>query len=112
MCGILAVIGKVDKEQVETLSARMRHRGPDEHDIHETKLGTLSHERLSIVDLTTGKQPIQGTRNTWMVHNGEIYNHKRLHSDLLKGKYPCRTTSDSEVIVHLYEEYGNDFCNY
>jgi asparagine synthase (glutamine-hydrolysing) len=47
-----------------------------------------------------------------VVHNGEIYNHKQLHHDLLKEKYACRTTSDSEIIVHLFEEYGGDFCNY
>ncbi len=111
MCGILAVIGKKDKELVARLSSRMKHRGPDERDIHETRIGTLSHERLSIVDLTTGKQPIQGTRDTWVIHNGEIYNHKKLHSDTLKNKYKERTTSDSEVIVHLYEEFGYDFCN-
>jgi asparagine synthase (glutamine-hydrolysing) len=111
MCGIVAVIGKKDRELVAKLSSRMKHRGPDERDIHETAIGTLSHERLSIVDLTTGKQPIQGTRDTWVIHNGEIYNHKKLHSETLKNKYHTRTTSDSEVIVHLYEEFGNDFCD-
>jgi asparagine synthase (glutamine-hydrolysing) len=111
MCGILAVLGKKDKELVASLSSRMKHRGPDERDIHETAIGTLSHERLSIVDLTTGKQPIQGTRDTWVIHNGEIYNHKKLHSETLHNKYATRSTSDSEVIVHLYEEFGYDFCD-
>lgn len=111
MCGILAVIGKKDKELVAKLSSRMAHRGPDERDIHESPIGVLSHERLSIIDVNTGRQPIQGTRDTWVIHNGEIYNHKKLHAETLKGKYPCRTTSDSEVIVHLYEEFGYDFCD-
>ena len=111
MCGILAAIGTSDLEMVRRQSALMRHRGPDERDIQLTSLGILSHERLSIIDLTTGKQPIRGTRNTWVIHNGEIYNHRQLHRDTLRGKYPCRTTSDSEVIVHLYEEFGSDFCN-
>lgn len=112
MCGIVAVIGKgVDAELVQQLSKRMSHRGPDESDLHITEKGHfLSHERLSIVDLQTGKQPIQGTNSAWMVHNGEIYNHKKLRDTVLK-KHTFRTTSDSEVIVHLYEEYGYEFCD-
>lgn len=112
MCGILAIIGKgKDQALVKELSKRMSHRGPDESDIHITEKGHyLSHERLSIVDLHTGKQPIQGTSSAWMVHNGEIYNHKILRETTLK-HHTFRTTSDSEVIVHLYEEYGYDFVN-
>lgn len=112
MCGILAVIGKgADETLVKELSKRMSHRGPDESDLHITEKGHfLSHERLSIVDLKTGKQPIQGTVSAWMVHNGEIYNHQQLRETVLK-HHTFRTTSDSEVIVHLYEEFGNDFCD-
>ncbi|MDZ4148192.1 MAG: asparagine synthase B [Flavobacteriaceae bacterium] len=112
MCGILAVIGKgKDQALVKELSKRMSHRGPDESDIHITEKGHyLSHERLSIVDLHTGKQPIQGTSTAWMVHNGEIYNHKKLRETTIK-HHTFRTTSDSEVIVHLYEEFGYDFVN-
>nr|WP_322624221.1 asparagine synthase B [uncultured Flavobacterium sp.] len=112
MCGILAIIGKgKDEELVKQLSKRMSHRGPDESDLHVTEKGhILSHERLSIIDLNTGKQPIQGTKDAWMVHNGEIYNHKALRTQELKG-HTFRTTSDSEVIVHLYEEFGYDFCH-
>ncbi|MFN3942640.1 MAG: asparagine synthase B [Flavobacterium sp.] len=113
MCGFLAIIGQGKEEAlVRELSARMSHRGPDERDIHITEKGHfLSHERLSIVDLHTGKQPIQGTSAAWMVHNGEIYNHQKLRDGLLK-HHTFRTTSDSEVIVHLYEEFGDDFCNH
>jgi asparagine synthase (glutamine-hydrolysing) len=111
MCGILAVFGKQDKALAQSLSSRMKHRGPDERDMHVSSLGILSHERLSIVDLHTGKQPIQGTRNTYLIHNGEIYNHAHLHENVLQSRYPKRTTSDSEVILHLYEQYGTDFCN-
>ncbi len=112
MCGILAVIGKgKDQALVKELSKRMSHRGPDESDIHITEKGHyLSHERLSIVDLHTGKQPIQGTSTAWMVHNGEIYNHEKLRETTIK-HHTFRTTSDSEVIVHLYEEFGYDFVN-
>ncbi|WP_037319393.1 asparagine synthase B [Salegentibacter sp. Hel_I_6] len=112
MCGILAVIGKrLSEEKISGLSKRMLHRGPDESDVHVTEEGyVLSHERLSIVDLETGKQPIQGTSTAWMVHNGEIYNHQALRINELKD-HSFRTTGDSEVIVHLYEEYGVDFLD-
>ena len=112
MCGILAIIGKgKDQELVKTLSKRMSHRGPDESDIHVTENGhILSHERLSIIDLHSGKQPIRGTSTAYMVHNGEIYNHQELRDGVLSG-HTFRTKSDSEVIVHLYEEFGTDFCN-
>ncbi|MFV5702749.1 asparagine synthase B [Flavobacterium sp. XS2P12] len=112
MCGILAIIGRGKEEQsVRELSKRMTHRGPDESDLHVTEKGhILSHERLSIIDLHSGKQPIQGTKTAYMVHNGEIYNHQELRDGVLKG-HTFRTKSDSEVIVHLYEEFGYDFCN-
>ena len=112
MCGILAIIGKgKDENLVRELSKRMSHRGPDESDVHITEKGHyLSHERLSIIDLHTGKQPIQGCDTAWMVHNGEIYNHQELRDTILK-EHTFRTTSDSEVIVHLYEKFGYDFCH-
>ena len=112
MCGILAIIGKgKDQELVKTLSKRMSHRGPDESDMHITENGhILSHERLSIIDLHSGRQPIKGTSTAYMVHNGEIYNHQELRDGILKN-HTFRTKSDSEVIVHLYEEFGYDFCH-
>lgn len=111
MCGITAVLGNAEKNVVRQHSDRMKHRGPDERDILETNIGILAHERLSIMDLTTGKQPIQGRRNTHVVHNGEIYNYRDLYRNEFGSGYQTRTTSDSEVIVHLYEKYGKDFCN-
>lgn len=110
MCGILAVIGSTkETESIKKLSGLMSHRGPDENDIHITETGfVLSHERLAIMDINTGKQPIQGSKTAWMIHNGEIYNYKTLKQNELKG-HSFRTTGDSEVIVHLYEEYGYDF---
>lgn len=112
MCGILAIIGKGKDEQlVKELSKRMSHRGPDESDLHVTEKGhILSHERLSIIDLHSGKQPIRGTSTADMVHNGEIYNHQLLRDTVLRN-HTFRTKSDSEVIVHLYEEFGYEFCN-
>ena len=112
MCGILAIIGKgKDQELCKSMSKRMAHRGPDESDLHVTENGhILSHERLSIIDLHSGRQPIKGTSTAWMVHNGEVYNHQELRDGVLKN-HTFRTKSDSEVIVHLYEEFGYDFCN-
>ena len=113
MCGILAIIGKGKDEQlVKQLSKRMSHRGPDESDLHVTENGhILSHERLSIIDLHSGKQPIKGSSTAYMVHNGEIYNHQELRTGILK-HHTFRTKSDSEVIVHLYEEFGYDFLQH
>ncbi|MCH7535636.1 MAG: asparagine synthase B [Bacteroidetes bacterium] len=111
MCGILAIVGETDPQLAKEISSRMKHRGPDERDLWVQDDGSiLSHERLSIIDLTTGKQPIRGTDTAWVVHNGEIYNHEELRNGELSHK-TFRTTCDSEVIVHLYEEYGYDFCN-
>ena len=86
MCGILAIIGRGKDEQFfGELSKRMTHRGPDESDLHVTEKGhILSHERLSIIDLHSGKQPIQGTKTAYMVHNGEIYNHQELRRNVLR----------------------------
>lgn len=112
MCGILAIIGKGKNEKTaKTLSKRMSHRGPDESDMLITENGhILSHERLSIIDLHSGRQPIKGSKNAYMVHNGEIYNHQELRDTVLK-HHIFKTKSDSEVIVHLYEEFGYDFCD-
>ncbi|PAM95547.1 asparagine synthase B [Flavobacterium sp. IR1] len=112
MSGILAVIGKgKDPQLVKELSKRMSHRGPDESDFQILKNGSIiCHESLSIIGLNSGKQPIKGTKDAWMVHDGEIYNYKELKEGILK-EHTFRTKSDSEVIVHLYEEFGYDFCN-
>ena len=112
MCGIVAIIGKGKNEiLVKTLSKRMSHRGPDESDMYINDKGhILCHERLSIIDLHSGRQPIKGTKSAYMVHNGEIYNHQKLRDTVLKN-HVFRTKSDSEVIVHLYEDFGYDFCN-
>lgn len=112
MSGLLAVIGKgKDPQLVKELSKRMSHRGPDERDFRIMENGSIiCHESLSIIDLKSGKQPIQGTNKAWMVHDGEIYNYQELKDTVLK-EHTFRTKSDSEVIVHLYEEFGYNFCN-
>ncbi len=114
MCGILGIFNKDEIDVLKTLelSKRMIHRGPDMQDyqINSSKNSIITHQRLAIIDLQTGKQPIKGTNDAYVVHNGEIYNHKKLkETDLREAKF--RTQSDSEVIVKLYEQFGYDFCN-
>lgn len=112
MCGILAIIGKaISIEKAQVYSKQMSHRGPDESNIIQTEKGhILSHERLSIIDIHTGIQPIKGTSTAYMIHNGEIYNHQKLRDTLLS-QHQFKTKSDSEVIVHLYEEFGYNFLD-
>jgi len=110
MCGIFAVIGKSKEGEIKELSKKMTHRGPDENGIVKTKNGSiLSHERLSIIDLETGIQPICTQTDKYLVHNGEIYNHKELRKTVKSYKF--KTNSDSEIIIALYEKQINDFCN-
>lgn len=87
----------------------VRHRGPDDEGvfIDSTARCGLGHRRLSIIDLTTGKQPMSNvTEMIWIVFNGEIYNFLELKKELQEKGYQFRTNSDTEVIVYLYEEYG------
>lgn len=97
---------------VDVLSSKLSHRGPDENGVFQNSHGhVLFHKRLSIIDLATGKQPIKGCGEAHIVHNGEIYNHQELYKTHLQEKHTPRTTSDSEVILHLFEEFGTDCLN-
>ncbi|HXX95016.1 MAG TPA: asparagine synthase (glutamine-hydrolyzing), partial [Planctomycetota bacterium] len=101
MCGIAGVIG--GGADVRRMTRALAHRGPDDEQFHEELLG---FRRLSIIDLEGGRQPMKGCGDLWLVFNGEIYNHRELRSRL--SNHPFRTQSDSEVILHLYEEKGAD----
>jgi asparagine synthase (glutamine-hydrolysing) len=106
MCGICGIWKEIRPEEVERMIRRMDHRGPDENGTLESKHGTLGHSRLSIMDPEHGRQPIfseDGSRA--VIANGEIYNFPKLYEQL-KGKHTFRTKNDSEVLLHLYEEYG------
>lgn len=86
------------------------HRGPDEEGFYIDNHIALGGRRLRIIDLSTGKQPIHNEDKTvWTVFNGEIYNYKELRDELCKKGHIFYTNTDTEVIVHLYEEYGEDF---
>lgn len=106
MCGIFAMTGKIDEEKMERVLSSMTHRGPDEGADKKLESFHLGHQRLSIVGVNQGKQPIANvTQTKWIVVNGEIYNYRQLQQEL-----PDTTTylthSDSEVPLKWYEEEG------
>jgi asparagine synthase (glutamine-hydrolysing) len=91
------------------MSDEMIHRGPDDAGIYSDPFAALGHRRLSIIDLSTGKQPISNENKTvWIVFNGEIYNYAELRARLIARGHQFATSTDTEVIVHLYEEYGDE----
>ena len=93
--------------------ASLAHRGPDDRGYYVTDTISLGHARLSTVDIEGGKQPIYNEdRSVVVIFNGEIYNHSELRRDLIKRGHTFYTKSDTEVIVHLYEEYGTDLFNH
>ena len=118
MCGIAGVYNLLDRPAPEkrTLAAmieRVAHRGPDGYGFHEAAQAGLAHARLSIIDLSTGDQPIRNQDGSvWTVFNGEVFNYLELRADLERAGYRFYTHSDTEVIVHLYDEYGLDFVKY
>lgn len=120
MCGIVgiweygATEGKIELPLIEAMRDTMPHRGPDDVGAHifDNERGGFGFRRLSIIDLSAaGHQPMRGceSKNVWLVFNGEIYNHADLRSDLEKNGHIYRSKTDSETILHLYEEKGIDF---
>ena len=114
MCGIVGIINKTGKEVVYPILKKMadtiHHRGPDEDGLMIDGSVGFFHKRLSIIDLSTGQQPMT-FENYTIVFNGEIYNYIELKKELKKKGHAFHTTSDTEVILHLYKEYGSDSVN-
>ncbi|MHC4983607.1 MAG: asparagine synthase (glutamine-hydrolyzing) [Planctomycetota bacterium] len=114
MCGICGVVdyGGLDAEIDSRLTAMvrvLRHRGPDQSGTFRDQTAALGHARLSIIDLTDGRQPLANEdRTVWITYNGEVYNFERLRAELAAKGHSFRTKTDTEVIVHLYEEEGID----
>lgn len=110
MCGICGKISwdaPIDVSVVSRMMETMSHRGPDDAGLYSEPYAALGHRRLSIIDLETGKQPLTNeTGSVIVVFNGEIYNYRELREDLLARGHQFATTSDTEVIAHLYEERG------
>lgn len=113
MCGICGIYGLNNKELLLSMLNTLRHRGPDSSGVFaETDIG-LGISRLKIIDLKTGDQPIYNENGKIViVYNGEIYNYKQLRQEMVSKGHKFNTVTDTEVIVHLYEEYGLDCVNY
>lgn len=113
MCGIVGIVRQgrapVDGDEVDRMAGTLVHRGPDEGGRFVTAGAALGVRRLSIIDLRTGTQPIANEDGSiWTVQNGEIYNFRALRVELEAKGHVFRTRSDTECIVHAYEEYGDD----
>ena len=115
MCGIAGFVdmgapsgsAASDRARVEAMCDVMRHRGPDDAGIHWEPGVALGMRRLSIIDLSTGHQPIANEdRTVWVVFNGEIYNYRQLRDTLQATGHTFETSSDTETIVHGYEQWG------
>ncbi len=99
--------------ELRHMIVQLKHRGPDGYGFYRDQGVGLAHARLSIIDLAGGSQPIHNEDQTvWVVFNGEIFNYIELRADLEKAGHRFYTHSDTEVIVHLYEEYGDDFVRH
>src|SRR5580698_6627492 len=116
MCGIAGQLlreRKAELAEIRSMCDQIRHRGPDDEGYHLDGGCGLGMRRLSIIDLATGHQPVSNEDGTlWIVFNGEIYNHSALREQLVARGHQYTTHSDTETIVHLYEEYGRDCVRY
>src|SRR6266478_6068285 len=114
MCGIAGILefgrdGRADSAALRKMCQIMAHRGPDDDGFYTDGPAGIGMRRLSIVDLATGHQPISNEDGSlWIVFNGEIYNHLSLREQLITRGHSYRTHSDTETIIHLFEEYGRD----
>lgn len=109
MCGIAGFYGFENKKLIKQFSKNLAHRGPDGEGIYSNERVSLLNRRLAIIDLKTGDQPIYNEdKNLVTVYNGEIYNYKQLRKELEDKGHRFKTLSDTEVIVHAYEEWGDN----
>ncbi len=115
MCGITGVVNFGNRADTPSVSliknmvATLKHRGPDEFGMYRDNWAGLGHARLSIIDLQLGQQPLcNETKKLWISFNGEIFNYTELREELLQKGHKFRTHSDTEVIVHAFEEWGGD----
>ena len=113
MCGITGLVAfdrlhPDDRDRVIRMRDLLAHRGPDDAGIFIDERAALGHRRLSIVDLAAGHQPLANEADTiWIVFNGEIYNHQSVRVELEHAGHRYRTRSDTETIVHAYEQWGD-----
>src|SRR2546422_762900 len=117
MCGIAGIVNKdgapVDRELLARMNEAIRHRGPDDDGFYFGDGVGLAMRRLAIIDLAHGQQPIHNQdRTAWIVFNGEIYNYRELREELEKLGHKLYTNSDTEAIVHAYDQWGTDCPKY
>src|SRR5438876_12460768 len=113
MCGIAGIVSAVpkgvDSATIHRMCESIVHRGPDDEGILVKDGAGLGMRRLSIIDLPGGHQPIGNEdRSIWVVFNGEIYNYRELRHELETRNHRFSTSSDTECLVHLYEDFGDD----
>lgn len=111
MCGIVGFFsGEENKSKIiKNMTDRIIHRGPDKEGYYIDEFIALGHRRLSIIDLDNGSQPlISEDKNLIVIFNGEIYNYIELRNELIKNKHKFKTNSDTEVLLHGYEEWKED----
>ena len=107
ICGIVQTEKPVNEEKFVRMTNIMTHRGPDDWGYIIRKNVALGHRRLSIVDIHGGHQPMSNENDSiWITYNGEIYNHREIRHDLEEKGHRYKTKSDTETIIHLYEEEG------
>ena len=113
MCGITGIVrrdgAQIDRELLARMNEAIRHRGPDDDGFYFSEGVGLAMRRLAIIDLKSGRQPIHNAdRTAWIVFNGEIYNYRELRKQLEALGHTFYTDSDTEAIIHAYDEYGTD----
>lgn len=109
MCGICGVAGTGDAQLIESMTSVITHRGPDDHGYFVDDSISLGNRRLSIIDIEGGHQPVHNEdESVWVTYNGEIYNYKELRDQLRNAGHRFYTGTDTEVIVHAYEEWGTE----
>ena len=110
VCGITGIVASgtdIDANHLARMIAMLNHRGPDGRGMHLEPGAGLAHARLSILDLAGGGQPMANEdRSLWNTFNGEIFNYVELTKDLVRQGHRFSTRSDTEVILHLYEDEG------
>ncbi|NEU10011.1 asparagine synthase (glutamine-hydrolyzing) [Flavihumibacter sp. R14] len=114
MCGIAGFYPRLEKEAsisvLKRMLTRIKHRGPDQSGIYLNKAVGIGSVRLSIIDVASGGMPLSNQDDSlWIVFNGEIFNYVELRRELQRKGHVFKTNSDTEVILHLYEEYGSGF---
>jgi asparagine synthase (glutamine-hydrolysing) len=113
MCGIAGFVNnsneKADRGILDRMNSAILHRGPDEDGYYLKDNAAMAMRRLAIIDLAGGQQPITNEdRTKWIVYNGEVYNYQELREGLLERGHKLKTNSDTEAVVHLYDEFGAD----